>query len=42
MKFKIRMLLIGESTWNTIQEDRPERPTDDWIKGELNPENNMA
>jgi len=31
-KFKIRMLLIRESTWNTIQEERPERPTDDWIK----------
>ena len=31
-KFKIKMLLIREGTWNTIHEDRPDRPTDDWTK----------
>jgi len=31
-KFKIRMLLIRERTWTTVQEDRPDEPDDDWVK----------
>ena len=31
-KFKIKMLLIREGTWNVVQEPRPAEPSGDWIK----------